>query len=192
MYRRPTQGKCKSTARPPVWSGHVFGLLMRPPTDRWPRWVTRIGLQALRRALRRDDERECPSARRSRAELCAVAVCVACSAGRAPARGTRRLRVNRLDRNESHRRPTDRLADALGVTRIVLVAADERIRLAAPHAPARLTPAPRDGPCRKPRSPPPRAAAGRNRRFLLPTLLRQLDPCQRLPDPDHESIVLVT
>ena len=41
---RPPQGKCKSTERPQVWSGHVFGLLMRSPTDRWPRWVTRIAL----------------------------------------------------------------------------------------------------------------------------------------------------
>ena len=36
------------------WSGHVFGLLMRPD-DRWPRWVKRIGLKAVRSALMRDD-----------------------------------------------------------------------------------------------------------------------------------------
>ncbi len=45
--------------RQAVWSGHVSGLLMRS-SDRWPRWVTRIGLPALRRALLRDDETEFP------------------------------------------------------------------------------------------------------------------------------------
>ncbi len=43
-----------------VWSGHVFGLLVRPD-DRWPRWVSRIGLRALRRAVMRDDGAEFPN-----------------------------------------------------------------------------------------------------------------------------------
>ena len=38
-----------------VWSGHVFGLFARSDTERRPRWVTRIGFEALRRALRGDD-----------------------------------------------------------------------------------------------------------------------------------------
>jgi hypothetical protein len=34
----------------PVWSSHVFGLLSAAH-DRWPRWVSRVWLQALRRVL---------------------------------------------------------------------------------------------------------------------------------------------
>ena len=53
-----------------VWSGHVFGFYARPDTGRLPRWVTRIGFQALRRAERRDDGTECPD---PGPDLCAVA-----------------------------------------------------------------------------------------------------------------------
>ena len=55
---------------PLVWSGHVFGFYARPDTGRLPRWVTRIGFQALRRAERRDDGTECPD---PGPDLCAVA-----------------------------------------------------------------------------------------------------------------------
>ena len=66
----PLRASANRQNGPPVWSGHVFGLLMRSPTDRWPRWVTRIGFQAFERALRRDDSAECPD---PGPDLCAVA-----------------------------------------------------------------------------------------------------------------------
>lgn len=38
----------------------MYSAFLTRSDDRWPRWVTRIGLPALRRALLRDDEAEFP------------------------------------------------------------------------------------------------------------------------------------
>src|SRR5712671_4940282 len=52
MYGRPPLGKELLLLLRAVWSGHVSGLLTRLD-GRWPRWVTRIGLQAWPRAVMR-------------------------------------------------------------------------------------------------------------------------------------------
>lgn len=59
MYGRPPLGKGNLVALAFGWE-QSFGLLVRSD-DRWPRWETRIGLQALRRDRWRDDKTECPN-----------------------------------------------------------------------------------------------------------------------------------